>query len=139
LTVLYKDQPINKKAISDKQTQGSGYGLPVGHVAYSLQVDGDLRAAVGMVKKGSYLDLILVINNKSDWLMRNPGNVPTVPLLTKVRVLDVIGNVWVLDLTADQASALAAISSSKIPMQAILTDPANPDLNAIYGKGGEVR
>jgi Flp pilus assembly protein CpaB len=139
ITLLYKDQPVNRRSISDTQPQSSGYGLPAGHVAFPLTIDGKLKAAQGIVKKGALIDLILVTNTEVEWLQRSPGNVPTTPLLTKVRVLDVVGNVWVLDLTPDQANALAAITASNPPIHAIITDPANPDLNAIYGKGGEAR
>jgi hypothetical protein len=148
VTTLFAGLPISKKALSLKSPESSIYSLPPGHVAFPLIVDRrSLLASATFVKKDALIDLVVVVGasekEKTEWLLARPDQPPARPLITKVKVMDVVskGNslVWILDLTHEQAISMAAIDAQAYNVYAILTEPENKDLDAILGKGGEER
>jgi hypothetical protein len=146
LTTLYAGIPFSKKAIGTRPPDSSVYELPPGHVAFPLTVDRrSLLASSSFIRRGSLIDLVVVTatsdKDNPTWILAIPPHPPAEPLISKVRVLDVINKnntlVWVLDLTSTQAVSMAAIDAQAYNVYAILTDPQNEDLRTVLGKGGE--
>ena len=143
---LYAGLPIPMKALTSKAPDAAPYNLGVGHVAFPLVVSGRLTAASSLIKAGVLIDLYMVkAAQDTNWVIANPAQPPAVPLITKVRVLDVTtakqggSPLWILDITPDQAAAMMVLSSGKYDLFALVVNAGSPDLPAIYGKGGETR